>query len=259
LGSFCADDSTLLPPECDTQDDCDFGTCVHYAGQGYCTEYCAEPNTEILGTVFGLAEDGEDLEGVEGVEVCVFDGKESIEDTCTETNEYGQFAILRLDPDVPYYVISMTKEGYQSTLQLAYANQIASTLIFTEEEMEATASELGFDYPVDDTGQIVFMAFGTESVEGYTVSMLPEQGDGPYYADENSLPDSSLEEASTSGWGGYFNVPHGTYTLDYTGAGDQICGDIPGVTVVSGYLTYVLSYCGVWDDVNDAYFEPVTV
>ncbi len=238
LGFFCSDTSTALPAVCQSQEDCTYGTCINYGGQRYCTEYCAQPGIEIIGTVLGL--DGP----VGGVEVCLFDGEAPIEDECTETDVNGQFALLRL-PELPYFVISLTKEGYQSSLQLAYANQLTSALVFTEEEIEDAADELGVDYPVEDTGQIVFMALGIDSVAGYTAELDPDEGDGPFFADESGvLVDSdSLDAASTSGWGVFFNVPPENYFLDLTADDTMVCGDLPAVTVVSGYLSYVVTYC----------------
>jgi hypothetical protein len=245
LGFYCSDASTLLPPECQRQADCAYGICIKYGEQGYCTEYCSQPGIELIGTVLGT--DGP----VEGVEVCLFDGEETIDEECGETDENGEFALLRL-PNQPYFVVSMTKEGYQSSLQLAYANQFTSALIFTEEEMQDAADELGADYLEEDTGQIVFMALSMESVEGYTVELDREEGDGPYYADEgNELVDpDSLDAASSSAWGAYFNVPVDTYFLDFTGDNNIVCADLPAVTVVEGYLSVVVSYCYSWEDPN---------
>lgn len=241
LASYCSDTQTHLPPVCETDADCDYGTCVRYGDHSNCTEYCSQPGSEILGIVLGR-----DGVPIEGVDVCTFN-EQGPEDICSVSDQYGQFAIIGLEAEMPYFFISMIKEGYQSTLQLAYANLLNTGLMFTDEEMEASAAEFDLEYPADDAGQIAFLAYSTVSVEGYKVEMLMQEGEGPFYADESNALDGSLEEASKSGWGSYFNVPAGTYYLDFTGAGDVVCGDIPAVIVVSGYLTYVVTYCDEWE------------
>ncbi|MBN1653385.1 MAG: carboxypeptidase regulatory-like domain-containing protein [Deltaproteobacteria bacterium] len=235
VGFFCSEKSTLIPPECDTQDDCEFGTCIKFGEDSYCTEYCAQPGIEIIGTILGLTAP------VEGVKVCLFEDGEEVEDSCTETNADGQFALLGL-PEEPVFVLSMSKEGYQSNLELAFANQLTTSLMFTEDEIRDVADAIDISYPEEDTGLIVFSALGVNPVSGFTAELTPDSGDGPYYANTNNDIDDSLEEASAIGWGAFYNVPAGTYALDLN-HDSLVCSDLPEVTVESGYLTYVVTYC----------------
>jgi len=115
VGWLCSDKGTAVPPLCKSQADCAFGTCIKAGDQSYCTEYCSQPGIDITGSIFGLSG------AVAGVEVCVFENGSANKNLCATTNSEGQFALFGL-PEATYFVLSMTKAGYQSNLQLAIAN-----------------------------------------------------------------------------------------------------------------------------------------
>ncbi|MBN1655314.1 MAG: hypothetical protein JXA30_16225 [Deltaproteobacteria bacterium] len=236
-GWICSDKTSALPPVCQSQADCVFGTCIRNGDKSYCTEYCSEPGVDITGMVYGLSG------AVQGVEVCVFENNTPNKDLCATTNDLGEFAIFDL-PDAFYFILSMTKEGYQSALQLAIPGSLTSALIFTEQEIADAAQAVGVSYPVEGTGSLAFLAFNASGapVSGFSVSLAPESGSGPYYSDTERALDSSLTSSSSSGWGVFYNLAPGNYALDFSHT-SAACEDLSRIMVVIGYLSNVSTSC----------------
>jgi hypothetical protein len=236
-GWICSDKTSALPPVCQSQADCAFGTCIRNGDKSYCTEYCSKPGLEITGTVFGMSG------AVPGVEVCVFENNIPNENLCATTNAQGEFAIYNL-PEEVFFVLSLTKDGYQSGLQLAIPNSLTSGLIFTEEEIAAAAQVAEVDFPAADTGLLAFLALDETGlpVSGYSVSIRPASGSGPFYNDANNAIDTSLASSSASGWGVFFNLPPGYYSLDFSHA-SATCEGLSRILIVSGYLSNVVTGC----------------
>jgi hypothetical protein len=237
FGFLCSEPATAIPPVCQSQADCAFGTCIKSGDVSYCTEYCSQPVIDITGAIFGL--NG----AVAGVEVCIFENNSVNRNFCAITNSDGAFALYEL-PESTYFVLSMTKAGYQSNLQLALANTLTTSLMLTEEEISAAATALGVTYPASNTGLIVFVALDAMAspVSGFTAALTPQTGSGPFYAGADNLLNQSLTATSTTGWGAFFNLTPQYYALDFTHA-STTCEDLPEVIVVSGYLTYVVTGC----------------
>jgi hypothetical protein len=243
FGFLCSEKDTALPPECKKDADCSYGKCIKSVteeNKSYCVEYCSLGSNEILGSVGGLDK------AVGGVEVCVFEDGKVNEDLCTTTNDAGEFALYNL-PDKGFFVLSMSKEGYQSNLQIAYTNTSllgiwSLGLMFTTDEI-ADAFDAVDVTPKDDTGSIVFMVLGvTGALSDYTVAISPEKGSGPFYSDADGKLDKSLEASSASGWGTFLNLPTGDYDLSFTATG-LTCTPPPTVTVEKGYLSYIVTTC----------------
>jgi hypothetical protein len=141
----------------------------------------------------------------------------------------------------------MSKEGYQSNLQIAYTNSsllgiMSLGLMFTTDEI-ADAFDAVDVTPEDNTGSIVFMVLGvTGALAEYTVEISPEEGSGPFYSDANGKLDKSLEASSASGWGTFLNLPAGDYDLSFTATG-LTCTPPPTVMVEEGYLSYIVTTC----------------
>jgi hypothetical protein len=243
FGYLCSEKDTAVPPECEKDADCSYGKCIKSIteeNKSYCVEYCSLGSNEILGSVVGL--DG----ALGGVDVCVFEDGKANEDLCTTTNDSGEFALFNL-PDKGFFVLSMSKEGYQSNLQIAYTNTsllgiLSLGLMFTTDEI-ADAFDAVDVTPEDDTGSIVFMVLGTTgALSEYTVEISPEEGSGPFYSDADGKLDKSLEASSASGWGTFLNLPAGDYDLSFTATG-LTCTPPPTVMVEKGYLSYIVTTC----------------
>jgi hypothetical protein len=233
IGQLCSDKKTIAPPVCQSQTDCSFGTCIKFGDQSYCTEYCSNPVPYASGTVFGLSG------ALEGVNVCWRDNNTF----CTTTNADGGFAIYDLPSSEKYFVLSMSKTGYQSNLQLAFPGTLTAGLMFTSEEMTKEATAMGVT-PTSGTGSIVFIVYdGTPAtLAGYTVAITPKVGSGPFYADTTGLLSKTATSSSAMGYGAFYNLPAGKYQLDFSHSSLN-CTDLPDVIVESGYLTYVVTAC----------------
>jgi hypothetical protein len=238
-GWICAEVATALPPLCQSQADCVFGTCIASGDQSYCTEYCTQPTVDITGVVLGAS--GELLGGVE---VCVFENGNKNLNLCTTTNAQGQFALYEL-PEEVYFILSMSKSGYQSNLQLAFPYTTTSGLMFTEGEIAASAQAVQVTYPAENTGSLAFVALDTSGapVAGYSVSISPSAGSGPFYGNASDTLDNSLTSSSATGWGVFFNLPAGSYSLDFSHASMSCQDPYSQIMVESGYLSYVITAC----------------
>jgi hypothetical protein len=153
------------------------------------------------------------------------------------------FAIVEL-PESDYYILSMTKAGYQSNLQLAIPNIPTTSLMFTEQEISTAASSVGVTYPASNTGLIVFIALDEAvlPVSGYRAAVAPQSGSGPFYAGEDGTLGQSLAASSSIGWGVFFNLSPANYQLDFTHP-STTCEVLKDVPVVGGFLTYVITGC----------------
>lgn len=236
-GWICSDKTSALPPVCQSQADCAFGSCIRNGDKSYCTEYCSKPGIDITGTVYGM--NG----AIAGVKVCVFENNVPNENLCAMTGTQGEFAIYNL-PEELFIVLSTAKDGYQSSLQLAIPNSLTSILIFTEEEIASAAQTAAATYPSVDAGMLAFLALDATGtpVSGYNVSIRPAAGSGPFYNDANNALDISLTSSSASGWGVFFDLPEDYYSLDFSHA-SATCNDLSQILIVNGYLSTVVTGC----------------
>ncbi|MBN1653374.1 MAG: hypothetical protein JXA30_06310 [Deltaproteobacteria bacterium] len=237
FGFLCSERSTSIPPTCTSQADCAFGTCIKNGDESFCTEYCAKPGTDITGTVYGMSG------FLPGVKVCIFENDSVNESLCATTDSEGYFALYGL-AESSYFIVAMTKDGYQSNLQLALANTLTVGLMYTNEEIALAARSIGVTYPTGNTGIMVFSALDSTAypVAGYTAAITPLSGTGPFYANADNSLDNAQTISSTTGWGAFYNLTPGKYKLDFTHP-SLACEDLPDVSIVSGYLTYVVSGC----------------
>jgi hypothetical protein len=182
---------------------------------------------------------GEALVPVAGAEVCVF---ESPQPFCAITDQNGVFTLKGL-PDASGYVLSSTKSGYQSNLRLAFPWQTLSpTTLYTDAQAEAIAAAVGGVYPDNTTGHILFGAGTSGSqgeavmVEGFTASLAPPSGLGPFYANAGNQIEPGLTASTSAGWGAFFNVAPGDYQVLFSHP-TLSCGEPVGARVVGGYVT----------------------
>lgn len=236
------------PPICSGQQACAYGDCVFHQGQSYCLQYCSQPLIAVYGSVIELAVDAQTGEGVwqpvSGVQVCVLDDPS---EPCATTGPEGTFALKGLSQK-EWFVISIDKAGYQSVARLAYAFQTLSpTYSYTTVQAEAFATAVGATYPDPATGHILFGAGAeqdaTQMAAGYTVTLDPPSGIGPFYAGEDQQLDPALTAASPAGWGAFFNLAPGDYQLVFSNASGQ-CGEPVAARVAAGYLTtHIAAVC----------------
>jgi len=228
------------PPSCESQSDCSFGTCVRAIdGNKYCVEYCSEP--EEVYTVSGMIFDM--TSALSGVEVCLYEDS----NYCDTTDSDGFFLLSDLPPQ-DTYMLSAEKSGYQASLVMVFAYQVVYGILFTESEIGEQASLVSVDYPQANTGTIVFLAsfFDSEGnylpVSGFQTSLSPTSGSGPYYSLETNSLSPSLSSSTLVGWGVYFGVSPGTYSLEFS-HNTLTCEPWSEVTVADGYMTIVPTYC----------------
>jgi len=138
----------------------------------------------------------------------------------------------------------MTKAGYQSNLQLAFANTVTAGFMFSVEEINEAASELGVTLEAN-TGSVVFTALSVlgAPVAGYSLAISPQAGSGPFFVNATSGDfDPSLTTSSAAGLGSVVNLPTAKYKMDFSST-TLNCTDLEDVIVESGYLSYVLTVC----------------
>ncbi len=238
------------PVTCDAQQACATGDCVFFQGQSYCLQYCTQPVIAIYGSVFELGVDAGTGEAawlpVSGVQVCVH-GDPS--EPCATTGPEGTFALKGLS-NREWFAVTLDKAGYQPVLRLAYPFQTLSPcFLYTTAQAEAFATAVGATYPDASTGHLLFGAGvaveqGAEQMAaGFTVSLEPAGGLGPFYANESQQLDPALTAASSAGWGAFFNLAPGDYRASFSNASGP-CGEPIPTAVASGYLTtHVAAVC----------------
>lgn len=233
---MCALDSTNQPPECSAAQPCAWGECVTVEGSQYCIEYCSTPLIEV----FGLAADAEQSP-LQGVQVCLLDNAQV---PCATSGADGGFVLSNL-PDQEYYLVTLGRSGYQSVLRAAAPLEVLTpTVLFTDQQAQASYGAVGGSYPETATGSIGFSAATVNAggevvpVQGYSVSLTPAPAAavGPVYGDESNALDPALQASSAAGWGAFYNVTPGDYELVFTHA-TLDCGQPQPVKVAAGYLS----------------------
>ena len=249
----CTPPSTTVapvPPSCEGQQACAYGDCVSFQGQSYCLQYCTQPVIALYGLVIELGVDAQTGGAVwlpvPGVQICV-NGEPS--EPCATTGPEGTFALKGLS-DREWFSITLEKAGYQPVLRLAFPFQTLSpSFMYTTAQAEAFATSVGATYPDPATGHLLFGAGvaaewgGEQMAAGFSVSIEPAGGLGPFYADERQQLDPALTAASSSGWGAFFNLAPGDYQVSYSSASGP-CGEPVSTAIAAGYLTtHVASIC----------------
>lgn len=239
-GFACGDRNTYEPPSCESQSDCSFGTCLRAIdGNSYCVEYCAE--AEEIYTISGMIFDM--TSALSGVDVCLYEDS----NYCDITDSDGAFLLSDLPPQETY-ILSVKKQGYQASLAMVFAFQTVYGLLFKESEIGEQARLASVDYPQTNTGAIIFLAneydpAGNYSpVAGFQTSLSPMSGAGPYYSLETNSLSPSLSSSTSVGWGAYFGVSPGNYSLGFS-HDTLTCESWSDVTVADGYMTIVPTYC----------------
>jgi hypothetical protein len=232
---ICALDSGIEPPDCAAQP-CAWGKCVTTQDGQYCIEYCSTPLIEVFGLVADL-----DQNPLPGVQVCLLDNTGV---ACATSGADGGFALSDL-PEQEYYLVALSKSGYQSVLRAAAPLEVLTpTVLFTDEQAGASYTAAGGSYPETATGSIGFSAGSINAqgevvpVQGYSVSLTPVPAPAvdPVYADESRALDTALQASSSAGWGVIYNVTPGDYMLTFT-HGTLSCGEPRPVKVAPGYLS----------------------
>jgi len=151
---------------------------------------------------------------LEGVMICETDTA-----NCALTGADGHATlVLPTDEEFSY---TATKEGYERLLQADVTDGrfdaatppklILSGNKATAEWMEALMSP----YPQMGTGSVdVFVAYG--GIEGATLDLIDATGKA-YYEDEARIPTLDLEATTSSGHGGFVEVPPGDFEIELGG------------------------------------------
>jgi len=159
--------------------------------------------------------------GIEGVEVCVHEDNEL---GCRTTDAEGVYEFVSVKEGQDLLLI-LTLEGH-----LGGAAPITVTGTDHEVAPLAMASNtiLGLQQSaleveeIEGSGQIAFGASNGISgdkinIEGFTVTLVPESGDGPFYLSSLGLPDTTLSQSSSNGGGLWVNLDPGDVELSYEG------------------------------------------
>jgi hypothetical protein len=202
----------------------------------------------VYGSAIELTVDGQTGEAawqpLSGVQVCVLDDPAQ---PCATTGAEGTFALKGLS-DSEWNLLAFEATGYQPVVRLAYRFQTLSpSFMYTTAQVEAIATAVGATYPDPSTGHVVFgagaAADAAQMAAGFTVSLQPAGGVGPYYAGEDQLLDPALTAASSAGWGAFFNLAPGDYEVTFSNASAP-CGEPVPARVAAGYLTtHIAAVC----------------
>jgi hypothetical protein len=156
--------------------------------------------------------------GIPGVAVCV---KGHGEIPCVMTATDGTFVLPGL-PQATDLVITFKKDGYVPALK---AIETARADMQTSNPIPMFSSSdpmpnLGFSIDMQQKGEVYFFVIGPAPADsgapfaadqGATVTLMPANGNGPFYGD-NNLFDAGVTSI-IGGAGAYFNVDPGDYTL----------------------------------------------
>jgi len=158
--------------------------------------------------------------------VCVYQHPEI---PCQTTAADGTYELI-----VPANeVVSITAQaaGHVNTLYANYVNNalpgshvVGTSNMPTTSLAQTFTTALGGTFPWGSTGALTFQANlvtpvdgGSTSTQlaGTTVSISPAvpATDGPFYTAASGLPDKMNTATTGAGWGGYVDVPVGTYQL----------------------------------------------
>ncbi len=209
-------------------------------------------------TIAVTAEDATNKSLVEGVEICALD----LPIDCVTTDGEGQATIAVPSHHAIY--ATLLKDGYLNSLVGAFTG--VEDMELTAPMVNATiapilAGAVGVSFD-PEKGQIALAAVqppepGTTkypTLAQVTFALSPPPADGPFYGDENYLPDPLLTETSSAGSAYMFNVEPGTAELTATHT-TETCRDFLAhpsaskpdaydVRVMADYVTFVSVICG---------------
>lgn len=167
-------------------------------------------------------------EALEGVRICVADT-----DNCEHSNARGE-TILDL-PAHEELALTFEKDGYALLLEADVTDEtyagFGTEFLYTHEEIEAVAQELGIDYPLQ--GGIVRLARRPHAIKGVTfhpagVSVGVIEDDAFYYDTETERYDWDTEATTGAGMtaalplaeGGFVEVPPGVHEFELRNGGN---------------------------------------
>jgi hypothetical protein len=162
---------------------------------------------------------------ISGGTICVYKHPEI---PCVTTASDGTYTVTGPPGS---FSITAKAAGHIDTL---YANYVVNALpgahVTGTSTMATTAlaqtftTALGGTFPWGPGGAITFQANlvtdggASSQLAGTTVSISPgvPAASGPFYTSNSGLPDKTITATTGAGWGGYVNVPVGTYQLAIT-------------------------------------------
>ena len=157
--------------------------------------------------------------GLEGVQVCPVG---SSPDECVLTNENGIYTLSQLESETDLS-LTVSKSGY-----IGGALSFTTGLEPIEVPVVSMAGEVVMQLQngildvetIENTGQIAFSISNGINGDGLNVPNIktqlePASGSGPFYANDNGLPNVDLTETSGNGGGVYVNVSPGIYSLTF--------------------------------------------
>jgi len=182
---------------------------------------------------------GDSTCGVEGARICLFET-----DTCTESDEAGQFVLEGLPEDTDIE-ISIEKAGFYPALRLAHVQgvpiNLSRTRLLAERDRNAALESVGWDADSPHGGLVAVAvtpgeAIGTVSVpQGVKITLMPGELN-PYYSRGILEPgglssdelDPELETTRTGGWALFADVEPGDYAVRFERDGELCSVLIPG-------------------------------
>jgi len=164
---------------------------------------------------------------ISGVEVCVLENQE----LCTTTVADGTYTLQGAPANTEFY-LAFFKQGYRSEIRCVTRrtdDMDLGAVMKPDAMVESDAVAIGSSYPDETTGSLELYSIkqNTEqsdsiyvtrdgnwaTVEGTTFNVQPESGIGPFYANPDAEYDTSLSEASQGGFGSFFELEPGEYTV----------------------------------------------
>jgi hypothetical protein len=172
---------------------------------------------------------------------------------CVQADGDGNYTLPGL-PKNSDVLIRASRPGYftaQAIFVIGDADRSnVNSVLFDEDVLSSIYTDAGltFDKAKGHIG-VVLTDPGPNSASGYTVSVSPASGDGPYYLDGTAI-NTGLSATSDSGTAAFANMDDGDYTVTVSGADpctdDLVKGNGDGTypaKVEGGIVYYVTSEC----------------
>lgn len=203
--------------------------------------------TSVSGTIVALIDS---VTPVIDMQVCVY-GNASV--PCVQTDSFGAYTITGVEAEKEL-LLEYTKAAYYPALVTVKTRStpidIGEFPAPTLEEANVFAVLAGVT--LDPTkGQLLATAVQAGTGGGFvgqnqiTLGMTPQSGTGPYFTDDQNLPDTSLSSTNTNGLGLFANVNPGDVDVAFTHP-SKTCTPLamawPGTAANSVRMTTVAGY-----------------
>ncbi|MCO4745506.1 MAG: hypothetical protein KC912_12010 [Proteobacteria bacterium] len=202
-------------------------------------------NAEVTGTVSDLLSGN----GVDA-QVC------ATSDVCTETESDGSYSLKVPSPSilslrvtsnsyapvaVPFELDGIDVDLGDVPMLSTLASNAQYTLLGIEAEPETGEMQFLVSNGVPEDGV---------DLSGVTVSLDPDEGDGPLYLTTLGLPSTDEDATTENGGGTWLNLPAGDYSTDFDGlpAGCSLVtgwgsSRAPDFEIIRAYTTYLHIDC----------------